>query len=1188
MKMLKVLLVAVAASAVAWSSHNPYGVHLFLQDAGSRENFETHLAWARALISCGGWAKAFFYGITADTPGAREDWCLFIQLARERGFVPIVRLGGVLGPSGWIKPDAGARGDYAEVAAAFARVIGSLPRSRGEELWVEVWNEPNLKLEWSGTPNPDEYAAFYIAVADALRALGDGGIRVVNGALSPGGDYNSIEFAERLGRHPGFVERLDGWATHTYPAVPPEVNIHSGTADGTLGFIDSYVPELEALAKSRPEAADLPVLITECGFTIGQGGGAWPKIDEIVQADYMMRAFRDWWSRWPEVIAVTPYAFSFPFEPDAPTSWVHPESQTAPDGTPRRARLQYRYVSMLAKPCEETGTISGKVTDAETGLPVEGATLTCADLTWSTAADGNYFFPHLAPGRYALVMEHPWYEGVCADLLVRAGENTVLDLPVEARARTVLEGRVLVRESGEPVAGARVTASPSGAFAVTDEEGRFVLRDLPPGPKVVSVAKTGYIAPPGERIVAPPGETDIVLYAAPGEMPEGIVVGDGAFEETDAEGRPLGWEAEGGTLPAVTDADSYTGSSSLPVRAGSPPVVKWSGYTASLAGSSYTARAFVKPLGLDGRAYLRLRAFLNDSVTEICPAAVSEPASGTGVWRELRATITPPRTGRVKVELVVEGREGGALFDDVAVWRRDWGKEMLFGFVPVIGESVGVEGFVHDDRGAPPEVLGRLYASSRATCIAVGGTEWRFALKEDPGEAEPVYDWRLLDAAVDPFLVEGKVPIALVGIDPPEFLLDEVGSERFWRLAEHFFEALVRRLNGKGVYTFIFGNEYNLLARRDWPALYVDHLSRFWRVAKRVNPDNCIIGGNLSDHARLQWEMLYEAGFKDYCDVVGYHPYTDDPGTGIDTEDIADLHEVMVAHGDGGKRIFLGEGWGPKRRLKDLERESPDDPPSKAEVDMLRAFVVNGYRNLTTRHGRYDPSWVLGAFFFTMNDNTGGEHWAERAVEHRDKEGNVYYTVDGYWMGPELPPPAFFNGGLVEMSGREKDLLLAGFPDGRVPGHATVAISCDGAYELYVDGRYVGGRGGTAWQVNEVYLVPLDPGEHVVAVRANAVDGWPSGLIFDLRWGGEAVHSGLYGWKVFVGEEQPGWRELGFDDSGWARPEGGEARWGDEPWTWGYAGFVDSPATWIWPRWGESIEEDVFFRRTFRLPASGG
>ena len=282
---------------------------------------------AREAMGPGSFVKQLFYGITTATSGPQSCWVDFVNACYDRDLIPVIRLQGERGGSGWTKPSAPTPGDYTAIAAAYARVVSGLPRREGRLLYIEIWNEPNLDSEWSGAANPEEYGHFLVDVSTAIRALGDSRIRVLNGALSPGGNYAFLGFIDAMAQSvPASMQAFDVWAAHPYPGNhPPEYNIHQGAAPSYPEItIDSYLLELQRLANNGRK--NVSVLLTETGYALGQNNFAfqgYPPIDEGNRADYMVRGLRDYWSQWPEVLGVCPYELVDPYGGWEPWDWLY-------------------------------------------------------------------------------------------------------------------------------------------------------------------------------------------------------------------------------------------------------------------------------------------------------------------------------------------------------------------------------------------------------------------------------------------------------------------------------------------------------------------------------------------------------------------------------------------------------------------------------------------------------------------------------------------------------------------------------------------------------------------------------------------------------------------------------------------------------------------------------------------------
>lgn len=148
------------------------------------------------------------------------------------------------------------------------------------------------------------------------------------------------------------------------------------------------------------------------------------------------------------------------------------------------------------------GQISGRVTD-RAGRGLRGATLTLTDprgevvATTTTGPDGRYQLPGLDGPEYTLTAtaEH----ARPSSRTVSASEPGPVDLALAVGG--ILAGNVRAAGSAHPIPEASVVAvDRSGRVAgaaVTDQEGHYELRDLPPG--VYTIAASGH-APVATRV----------------------------------------------------------------------------------------------------------------------------------------------------------------------------------------------------------------------------------------------------------------------------------------------------------------------------------------------------------------------------------------------------------------------------------------------------------------------------------------------------------------------------------------------------------------------------------------------------------------------------------------------------------------------------------------------------------------
>jgi polysaccharide biosynthesis protein PslG len=154
-------------------------------------------------------------------------------------------------------------------------------------------------------------------------------------------------------------------------------------------------------------------------------------------------------------------------------------------------------------------------------------------------------------------------------------------------------------------------------------------------------------------------------------------------------------------------------------------------------------------------------------------------------------------------------------------------------------------------------------------------------------------------------------------------------------LYARFAAIAARHLRRRGVHAFEIWNEPNVSefwSPRPNAAAYTRMLRLAYTAIKRVDPRSTVVSGGLAPagnttttiNPRRFLRAMYRHGAKNHFDALGHHPYTwpaypgtHNPGSawfqmyGTATS----LRSIMIAHGDGRKRIwgteFGAPTWGP-------------------------------------------------------------------------------------------------------------------------------------------------------------------------------------------------------------------------------------------------------------------------------------
>jgi len=145
-----------------------------------------------------------------------------------------------------------------------------------------------------------------------------------------------------------------------------------------------------------------------------------------------------------------------------------------------------------------TGTVEGKITDAATGQPLAGATVTvngAIGVTTDTA--GLYQISNISPGAITLEASIAGYAAASSSGSLGAGGVLVFSPALAASGApattATLQGVVTSATTGQPLAGVIIAVSGANALsATTDAQGKFSLNGLLPGAITVTAALNGY------------------------------------------------------------------------------------------------------------------------------------------------------------------------------------------------------------------------------------------------------------------------------------------------------------------------------------------------------------------------------------------------------------------------------------------------------------------------------------------------------------------------------------------------------------------------------------------------------------------------------------------------------------------------------------------------------------------------
>lgn len=99
-------------------------------------------------------------------------------------------------------------------------------------------------------------------------------------------------------------------------------------------------------------------------------------------------------------------------------------------GMPATSAPSWSTPTPIATPGVTSGAIGGIVVEADTGLPISGASVTTEPPTGSVTTDveGRFVIPNVPPGRYTVTVTEPGYVATSVLVSVQAGEVTTTDV----------------------------------------------------------------------------------------------------------------------------------------------------------------------------------------------------------------------------------------------------------------------------------------------------------------------------------------------------------------------------------------------------------------------------------------------------------------------------------------------------------------------------------------------------------------------------------------------------------------------------------------------------------------------------------------------------------------------------------------------------------------------------------------
>lgn len=133
------------------------------------------------------------------------------------------------------------------------------------------------------------------------------------------------------------------------------------------------------------------------------------------------------------------------------------------------------------------GTVTGRVTNATSGLGIAGAQVAFSGGSTTTSGTGAYTLGNVLPGEHSVSAAATGFATVRKPLIVTPGSQVTLDFALAVPGGVT--GRVTDAGTGLPLA---ATITSDGGSVTTDGNGNYSVTGIAPGTQTLSAVSTGY------------------------------------------------------------------------------------------------------------------------------------------------------------------------------------------------------------------------------------------------------------------------------------------------------------------------------------------------------------------------------------------------------------------------------------------------------------------------------------------------------------------------------------------------------------------------------------------------------------------------------------------------------------------------------------------------------------------------
>jgi len=253
----------------------------------------------------------------------RNTWQDFMDNCRKYHVAPIIRLGTIIDQEVWKQPS------FSDIdnLASFLNSLNWPTKTQ----YIIPFNEINHASEWGGTVDIQSFTDMFIYTSTKFKSLNPD-FFILSSPLDLAAPEKTPQYKsavnvyrEILNYNPLYFQSFDGLASHSYPnhgyvGIPSDSGQHS---------VRGYLWEL-AYLKSIGINNSYPVFITETGWPHREGESNQNSYYTATTIAKFLSETIDIWQNDPQVIAITPFIYNYPYEPFDHFSWVDKQEQLYP------------------------------------------------------------------------------------------------------------------------------------------------------------------------------------------------------------------------------------------------------------------------------------------------------------------------------------------------------------------------------------------------------------------------------------------------------------------------------------------------------------------------------------------------------------------------------------------------------------------------------------------------------------------------------------------------------------------------------------------------------------------------------------------------------------------------------------------------------------------------------------------